>query len=91
MTEEHKNKELEGIMHEVSRNFSENPLNNKLAEIFERGGGTLISVGEIVNVASINETDKIVRFYGDYKNRARSIKEFKPLIDYLDRNNYRWE
>ncbi len=90
MTEEHKNKELEGIINEVSRNFSENPLNERLANIFAKGGGTLISGGEITDIANINETDKIVEFYGDYKNRIRSMGEFKPLIDYLDREGYRW-
>jgi hypothetical protein len=90
MAEEYKNKELEGIMNEVSRNFSENHLNDKLADIFRRGGGNLRSVGEITEIATINETDKIVEFYGDYKYKARSMKELKPLIDYLDKEAYRW-
>jgi hypothetical protein len=86
------NSELEEIMGEVSKNFSDKPWNNQMLEIFEKGGGILSNKEEENLICSFHtEWDKkYVRFYGEYKEKARSMKELEPLIKYLDKEGYQW-
>lgn len=85
------NSELENIMKEVSRNFSK-PWNNQLLKIFEQGGGTLSSKGEENLICNFHSEwgKKYVKFYGEYREKARSMPELKPLIDYLVKEGYEW-
>jgi phosphoglycolate phosphatase-like HAD superfamily hydrolase len=92
MKEEIKDEKLESLIKEVSRNFSNKPWNNSLREIFERGGGTLLNKEEENSICTFYTEwgEKYVKFYGKYKENTRSLKELKPLIDYLDKEGYKW-
>lgn len=89
--EKENNSEIENIMKEVSKKFSK-PWNNQLLKIFENGGGTLSPKVEEDLICSFHTEweKKYVRFYGEYREKARSMPELKPLIDYLDREGYEW-
>jgi hypothetical protein len=93
MEEEIKDAELERIMNEVNSNFNDRPWRHKMAELISHGGGTLNSPGEQINLGRfyIENGEKFVEFYGDFKERARSIRELQPLINYLDREGYKWK
>jgi hypothetical protein len=90
MEEKIRNEELENMVNEISRNFTNKPHLYAVSNIISSGKGRFLNIGDINNIC-INETEKKVRFNGEYKDKARSMKELKPLIDYLDRNNYTWE
>lgn len=93
MEKENKNKELEGIMNEVSKNFSDKPWNDKLAEIFNRDNAVIKETHIKIDDLCAFYTEwgkKYVEFYGEFKQKARSIPELKPLIDYLDKEGYQW-
>jgi hypothetical protein len=92
MEENAKNEELEKIMEEVSRNFSDKPHLHELSKIMEREGKKLSDTGEEVLICRFyTEGDKkYVQFYGEYKEKARSMKELEPLIKYLDGKGYSW-
>lgn len=91
--EKENNKELEKIMKEISKNFSDKPHKNKLAEIFNKDNNAVKNPHTTTNDICTFYTEwgkKYVEFYGEFKQKARSISELKPLIDYLDREGYQW-
>jgi len=92
MDEEIKNSELERIMNEVNKNINDKPWRKEAADIISRGGGNLSSGVEIKDICRFFTEwgNKYVEFYGEYKEKARSIKELEPLINYLDKEGYHW-
>jgi hypothetical protein len=92
MEEEIKNPELEKIVNEISKNLSDKPHLRKLYGIIQNGGGKFLGGGEETQICTFYTEGgkKFVEFYGDYKNKARSMNELKSLIDYLDREGYLW-
>lgn len=67
-------KKLEDAINEVNRIIS-----NKL--FMYRGEDASLMVG-------IDETKKHAEFYGKYKEKGRSIKELKPILDYIHEKGY---
>jgi hypothetical protein len=91
MKEEIKDEKLESIIKEVSRNFFNTHKNNQLRDIFNRGGTPNKSITNIDLCSVYTEWGKkYVEFYGEYKEKARSMSELKTLIDYLDKEGYEW-
>lgn len=91
MEEEIKNEELERIVNDINKNFDK-PWRRAAAEIIQRGGGTLINSGKIENLCEYYTENGVnyVKFYGEYKEKARLMNELKEFIDFLDKGNYQW-
>jgi transcriptional regulator NrdR family protein len=91
MEKEIKNEELERIVNEVDKNLDK-PWRQAVIEIISKQGGTLSPEMKLEGMCSFYTEDGInyVRFYGDYKDKARSMPELKSLIDFLDKGNYQW-
>lgn len=92
MKEEIKDEKLVRAMNEVSKNFSDKPHHHKASEIINLGGGTPSNSIDINRICKVYTEwgKKYVEFYGNYKNKARSIEELQPLIKLLDEDKYEW-
>jgi hypothetical protein len=90
MEEEIKDAELENILNQVNRNLSDKPWKHRMAEIISKSKNS--SAVEVVSLGHFYTENgkKFVEFYGEYKEKARSMKELQPLINYLDREGYQW-
>jgi len=78
-------KELENILNEVAKNIYNKPKRDRIKTLFNEK-----EINENTKLAvTINETDKYAEFHGEYKEKARSIKELKPLLDYIWKNGYK--
>lgn len=75
MEEKNIEKDLTKIIEEVNANFS----------------GKLLcgcSPGE-EQLLEIYEDAKYIEFIGAFRYKAKSMKELKPLFDYIEKNNYK--
>ena len=78
------NKELENIFKQIATDLHNKPGKNELISLTGWGGGE--KKEELA--VTLNETEKKAEFHGEYRQKARSIKELKPLLDYLNSNSY---
>ncbi len=72
-------KELKNLLDNLEKDNSNNKIQKQ--EIFK------VFNGEHV-IVTIYPSDKYAKFHDEYTQTALSIEEFKPLIRYLEKENY---
>jgi len=78
------NKELENIFKQISTDLHNKPGKNELISLAGWDGGE--NKEELA--VEINETEKYAKFSEKYRKITRSIKEFEPLLKYINENDY---
>jgi hypothetical protein len=82
---------MDDLLEEILKKFSENP-NNKIdkKEVIVISSGENNQYGKTIPtpVVTLNLTDKSAQFHDYYTIIAPEIKALKPLMIYLEKNNY---
>ena len=78
------NEELENIFRQISTDLHNKPGKNELISLIGWNDGEHKDEFAI----EINETEKYAKFSEEYRKVARSIKEFEPLLKYINENGY---
>lgn len=82
-------KELENIFKQIATDLHNKPGKDELIALTGCKGGWRKE--ELIATFSEDGDKKVVQFQGKYRENPRSFPKLKPLIDYLDKNNYQWK